>query len=88
VTPQSAIRNPQARGGSQGWIAVSGGGGNVQASVWRFGQQFPKSLAADEKGLKIGLFAATDAVPCFRPRFGEAKRHDVWFSFIQQTGDC
>lgn len=66
---------------AQGWIAVSGAGGSVQASVWRFWQQFPKSLAADGDNLLIGLFAPSEGAPVYKPRFGEAKRHDLWFAF-------
>lgn len=66
---------------AQGWIAAAGEGGWVQASMWRFWQQFPKFLAVDSNGLHIGLFTPTEATPAYRPRFGEAKRHDVWFTF-------
>jgi hypothetical protein len=61
---------------AQGWIAVEG----LQASLWRFWQQCPKSLAADERRLVIGLFAPTAQAPAYRPRFGEAKRHDLWLT--------
>jgi hypothetical protein len=64
-----------------GWIAARGAGACVQASVWRFWQQYPKSLKADARGIEIGLFAPSEAAPRYRPRFGEAKRHEIWFTF-------
>jgi len=72
---------------AEGWIAVSGAGGWVQASLWRFWQQCPKSLKVDHDRLEIGLFAPSDATPLYRPRFGEAKRHDVWFTFSHEALD-
>jgi len=66
---------------AQGWIAAGGTGGAVQASMWRFWQQYPKSLAVDGNTLEIGLFAPSEATPAYRPRFGEAKRHDIWLTF-------
>jgi len=70
---------------AQGWLSTSGENGFVQASVWRFWQQYPKSLSVDEQGLVVGLFTPTEAIPLYRPRFGEAKRHDVWFMFAGST---
>lgn len=61
-----------------GWIAADG----VQAAVWRFWQQYPKALKLADGVLDLGLFTPTAAVPSYRPRFGEAKRHDVWLSFV------
>jgi hypothetical protein len=69
---------------AQGWIAVTGAGGPVQASVWRFWQQCPKSLKADGGTLEIGLFTPTEAMPAYKPRFGEAKRHDMWLTFSHE----
>ncbi len=72
---------------AQGWIAADGPGGCLQASVWRFWQQAPKSLSVEGEALTIGLFAATDAVPAYLPRYGEAKRHDIAFSFFPEMPD-
>jgi len=72
---------------AQGWIAASGSAGCVQASVWRFREQFPKLLKAGEGRLEIGLFAPSAATPLYRPRFGEAKRHDIWLTFSPQAPD-
>jgi hypothetical protein len=72
---------------AQGRIAASGGTGCVQASVWRFWQQYPKALKADGRSLEIGLFAPTAATPAYKPRFGEAKRHDIWLTFSKQRSD-
>lgn len=66
---------------AQGWISSTGDNGTVQASVWRFWQQFPKSLAARGNGLEIGLFTPTKDFPAYKPRFGEAKAHDVCLTF-------
>jgi len=72
---------------AQGWIAASGENGCVQASMWRFWQQYPKALKADGHNLEIDLFAPTAAVPAYKPRFGEAKRHDVWLTFSPEPPD-
>jgi hypothetical protein len=79
LTDGSGAQERDQRG--QGWIALPGPEGSVQASMWRFWQQYPKSLAADPPRLEIGLFAPSTAMPRYRPRFGEAKRHDIWFGF-------
>ncbi len=63
------------------WLAAVGGEGGVHASVWRFWQQYPKALAVADGRLEVALFAPTEEVPAYRPRFGEAKRHDLWLSF-------
>lgn len=70
---------------AQGWIAASGANGRVQASMWRFWQQYPKSLAAHGDTLEMGLFTPTGTEPSYRPRFGEARRHDVWFTFSEEA---
>jgi len=73
---------------AQGWISISGTNGCVQTSVWRFWQQYPKSLKVDGNALHIGLFTASEEIPVYKPRFGEAKRHDVWFTFTdEQVGN-
>jgi hypothetical protein len=72
---------------AQGWISMEGSAGCVQAAVWRFWQQWPKSLKADDRGLEIGLFASSDAMPVYKPRFGEAKRHDIWLTFSKEAPD-
>jgi len=69
---------------AQGWIAIGGPNGCVQASLWRFWQQFPKSFAVDDDGLRIGLFTASKEVPHYKPRFGQAKRHGLWLTFSPQ----
>lgn len=69
---------------AQGWITVNGTGGQVQASMWRFWQQHPKSLKAAGGNLEIGLFTLTEAVPAHKPRFGEAKQHDIWLTFSHE----
>ncbi|MCC6443678.1 MAG: hypothetical protein IT210_09520 [Armatimonadetes bacterium] len=66
---------------ASGWIAAETESGWAQASLWRFGQQFPKSLSTAPGSLTIGLFAPSESVPLYRPRFGEAKRHDITFVF-------
>jgi len=71
-----------------GWIAVEGPNGAVQASVWRFWPQFPKSLAVARESLTIGLFAPSAEAPLYRPRYGEAKRHDLWLSFSERLPDA
>jgi hypothetical protein len=76
---------PMAEGRhAQGWISISSGG-CVQASVWRFWQQYPKSLKADRQSLEIGLFAPSEKARLYRPRFGEAKRHDIWLAFSRDA---
>ncbi len=62
---------------AQGWIVA----GEVQASLWRFWQQYPKTLSCDGDRLEIGLFVPTTDTPAYRPRYGEAKRHDLWLTF-------
>lgn len=74
-------------GRAEGWLSVSGPHGTVQASVWRFWQQAPKSLIANSDQLLIGLFTPSETEPLYQPRFGEAKRHDVWFSFADEPTD-
>ncbi|MHB8866492.1 MAG: exo-rhamnogalacturonan lyase family protein, partial [Pirellulaceae bacterium] len=66
---------------AQGWIAADGPAGCLHTSMWRFWQQAPKSLAVAGEDLTIGLFTATQAVPAYLPRYGEAKRHDLWLTF-------
>jgi len=73
---------------AQGWISISGTSGCLQASVWRFWQQYPKSLKVDGNTLQIGLFTASKELPVYKPRFGEAKRHDVWFTFTDEPVDA
>ncbi len=68
----------------QGWVAISGDNGCIQTSVWRFWQQYPKSLKVDGKVLQIGLFTPSKEMPVYKPRFGEAKRHDLWFTFTNE----
>jgi len=75
-------------GRAQGWIAVEGDGGALVAAVSYFWQQYPKSLVANADELEIGLFAPSEAVPLYRPRYGEAKRHDVWLTFSDQPTDA
>lgn len=70
---------------AEGWIAVSGANGRVQASMRRFWQQYPKSLGVQDGRLEICLFVPTISEPAYRPRFGEAKRHDIWFTFSPDT---
>jgi len=72
---------------AQGWITVSGKNGSIQASVWRFWQQYPKSLKADQDTLEIGLFEPSEEIPVYKPRFGESKRHDLWFTFADRPMD-
>jgi len=72
---------------AQGWIAISRDNGCIQTSVWRFWQQYPKSLKVDEKVLQIGLFTPSKEMPVYKPRFGEAKRHDLWFTFTDEQAD-
>jgi len=57
-----------------GWLAA----GDVQVAVSRCWQQYPKRLSCDGKTLEIALFAPVAGMPSYRPRFGEAKRHDLW----------
>ena len=66
---------------AQGWIAASAPGGCLQASVWRFWQQAPKSLSVSADKLTVGLFTAAETAPRYLPRYGEAKRHDIWLNF-------
>jgi hypothetical protein len=75
------------RGGKRasGWVAVAGDGGEVQATVWRFWEQFPKALGVTAEGLSIGLFELSETMPRYKPRFGEAKRHEVLLSFAPQA---
>lgn len=82
-------RGDRAREGKHaaGWIAVEGANGAVQALVWRFWPQFPKSLVVARESLYIGLFAPSEAAPLYRPRYGEAKRHDLWLSFSDRLPD-
>jgi len=72
---------------AQGWIAISGNNGGLQASVWRFWQQYPKSLKVNENVLQVGLFTPSKEMPVYKPRFGEAKRHDLWFTFTDEQAD-
>ena len=72
---------------AQGWVAASGANGTIQASVWRFWQQYPKSLKVNGDALQIGLFTASKEMPVYKPRFGEAKRHDLWFTFTDKPTD-
>ena len=72
---------------AQGWIAAGGPAGWLQASTWRFWQQAPEALALEREQLTIGLFAATEAVPAYLPRYGEAKRHDIGLSFSTDMAD-
>lgn len=72
---------------AQGWIAASGENGSVQASIWRFWQQYPKSLKVDKDSLQIGLFAPGEETPTYKPRFGESKRHDIWLTFTEKSID-
>jgi len=85
VVSGGAIRADGKR--AQGWVAVSGAQGSVQASLWRFGQQHPKSLRVDRDSLQIGLFTPGKATPLYRPRFGEAKGHDIWLTFGDKSDD-
>lgn len=71
-----------------GWIAIQGAHGAVQAAVWRFWPQFPKSLAVSDGTLALGLFAPSGAAPSYQPRYGEAKRHDLWLSFSDRLPDA
>ncbi|UCH33181.1 MAG: hypothetical protein JSV65_11390, partial [Armatimonadota bacterium] len=73
---------------AQGWIAASSAGGWVHAATWRFWQQHPKSLHVDDGELVIGLFTPSEEMPSYRPRFGEAKRHDVWLTFSRDEPDA
>ncbi len=66
---------------AQGWMSVMGEEGSVQISVWKFWQQCPKSFELDQNEFEIGLFARSEAIPLYKPRFGEAKRHDINFTF-------
>jgi hypothetical protein len=78
-----------AEGGqAQGWIAAAGENGSVQASMWRFWEQYPKSLTADGVGLEIGLFAPSSEMPVYTPRFGEAKRHGIWLTFSEVAAEA
>ena len=72
---------------AQGWIAISRDNGCIQTLVWRFWQQYPKSLKVDGKVLQIGLFTPSKEMPVYKPRFGEAKRHDLWFTFTDEQAD-
>jgi len=63
-----------------GWVAASTDRGAVQAVVWRFWQQYPKALEAAADGLHIHLFSPSNKMDRYRPRFGEAKRHDILLS--------
>ena len=72
---------------ASGWISAPSAGGRVQAAVWRFRQQSPKSLATGN-GLELGLFSPTPEVSAYRPRFGEAKRHDLWFTFGENATEA
>ncbi|OHB77856.1 MAG: hypothetical protein A2W31_11820 [Planctomycetes bacterium RBG_16_64_10] len=72
---------------AQGWIAAASPAGCVQASWWRFWQQAPKSLSVDGETMTVGLFAATQAMPAYRPRYGEAKRHDIGLNFSSVMPD-
>lgn len=57
--------------------------GGVHVAVWRFWQQYPKRLALGQGRLEVGLFAAAGDDRFYRPRFGEAKRHDIWLTFAR-----
>ena len=79
-------RGPETEGKqAQGWLTTAGQDRAIQVSMTRFWQQYPKSLAVDERGLVVGLFTPTVTVPAYRPRFGEAKRHDVWLTFADHA---
>ncbi|MHB8970223.1 MAG: RIFT barrel domain-containing protein [Pirellulaceae bacterium] len=69
---------------AQGWMAAGGPAGCLQVARWRFWQQAPQALAIDGETLTVGLFAATEAVPAYLPRYGEAKRHDLGLSFFPE----
>jgi hypothetical protein len=64
----------EQKGRIDGWIATD----TVEIAGWRFAEQFPKALRADGKTIEIGLFRSTKDVPLYRPRFSEAKRHELW----------
>jgi hypothetical protein len=68
----------------QGWVDISGANGHILASMWRFWQQYPKSLKVNKDNLEIGLFTPVKDVPLYKPRFGETKRHDIWFTFTDE----
>ncbi len=68
----------------EGWRAVDGEDGTVFAAV-RWAAEMPtKLLEVDGDELTIHLFKATDEIPHFRPRSGEAKRHELLLGYFAE----
>ncbi len=67
-----------------GWFAADGADGTVFAAV-RWAAEMPtKLLEVDGDELTIHLFKATDEIPHFRPRPGEAKRHELLLGYFSE----
>jgi len=66
---------------ASGWIAA----GMVQAALHNCWQQYPKRLAIGGGKLEIALFTPSAGMPLYSPRFGEAKRHDLWLNFCGES---
>lgn len=66
-----------------GW---NGSDREVFAAVPEFWQQFPKSMEADGRGIRIGLFPETTP-DLHELQPGEQKTHTVWLRFSERVSD-
>ncbi|MFQ6096460.1 MAG: hypothetical protein ACE5O2_01950, partial [Armatimonadota bacterium] len=67
-----------------GWFAVDGDGATVFAAV-RWAAEMPtKVMELLEGRLSVHLFKSTDSTPYFRPRMGEARRHEMLFGYFDR----
>ncbi len=71
------------KGKIAGWMATD----TVEIAGWRFAEQFPKAIHVDGQSLEVVLFRPSPAMPLYRPRLGEAKRHDMWLRFSRNRDD-
>ena len=68
-----------------GWLGVTDGAQTILAAVRHFAEQFPKSLEYDPAtGLRLALFSPTPDEIYYKPREGEAKRHEIWLGLFDE----
>lgn len=68
-----------------GWLAVEGESSSVFAAV-RWAAEMPtKSMGLEGDRLAIRLFKSTEEAPYFRPRSGEARRHELVLAYYARV---
>ncbi len=70
-----------------GWLALGGEGGAVAVGVRHCWQNFPKALAADERGLRLGLFPGEHAGQ-YELQGGEQKTHELCLALADTSAQA